>query len=134
MAEPKEAIYEVGSVIEFKYRCNGDQATASPAAEVLDDAGVVDEQSPVTLTQIGTTKLWKGSFTPDVVGVWAVHVTDANGGDQVKDFAVGTLGAQSAAQNIVAAVVIIDGKIDTLDGKIDDLAAGMGDAGGAHFA
>jgi len=131
MAEPKEAIYEVNSVIEFKYRCNGDQAIASPVAEVLDDAGAVDEQSPVTLSQIGTTKLFQGSFTPDVVGVWAVHITDSNGGDVVKDFAVGAVGVGSGLQAIAAGVVVIDGKIDTLDGKIDDLAA---DSGGAHFA
>lgn len=130
MPEPKEAIYEVGSVIEFKYRCNGDQATASPVAEVLDEDGNVDVQVPV-LTQIGTTKLFKGSFTPDVVGVWAVHITDDNGGDVVRDFAVGDIGVGSGLKAIAAGVVIIDGKIDTLDGKIDDLAA---DSGGAHFA
>ena len=37
----KEAIYEVNSAIEFKYRCNGDPATASPTAKVLDETGVV---------------------------------------------------------------------------------------------
>ena len=130
MAEPKEAIYEVSSVIEFNYRCNGDQATASPVAEVLDEAGAVDAQSPVTLVQIGTSKLFKSSFTPDAVGVWAVHITDSNGGDVVKDFRVGTLGIQTGLQGITAAVVLIDGKVDTLEGKIDDLTA---DSGGAHF-
>ena len=133
MAEPKEATYEVNSVIEFKYRCNGDQTTASPVAEVLDEAGAVDVQVPV-LTQIGTTKLFKSSFTPDAVGVWAVHITDSNGGDVVRDFAVGAVGVGAGLKVIAADVVIIDGKIDTIDGKIDDLAAGMGDAGGAHFA
>lgn len=131
MPEPKEATYEVGSIIEFKYRCNGDPSVASPVCEVLDEAGAVDAQSPVTLTQIGTTRLFSGTFTPDAVGNWSLHITDANGGDVVKDFAVGTLGVQTGLQAIAAAVVIIDGKIDTLDGKIDDLAS---DTGGAHFA
>ena len=131
MAEPKEATYEVNSVIEFNYRCNGDPATASPVAEVLDEAGVVDVQSPVTLTQIGSTRLFKGSFTPDALGVWAVHITDANGGDVVKDFAVGVIGVGSGLQAIAAGVVVIDGKIDGLETKIDGLAA---DSGGAHFA
>ena len=115
MAEPKEATYEVDSVIEFNYRCNGDPATASPVAEVLDEAGAVDVQSPVTLVQIGTSKLFKSSFTPDAVGVWAVHITDANGGDAVKDFRVGTVGIQTGIQGIV----VIDGKLDTVDGKVD---------------
>ena len=130
MAEPKEAIYEIDQLIEFKYRCNGDQSTASPVAEVLDELGVVDAQVPV-LTQIGTTKLFKSSFTPDEVGVWAVHITDANGGDVVKDFAVGAVGVGSGLQAIAAGVVVIDGKIDGLETKIDGLAA---DSGGAHFA
>lgn len=133
MPEPKESTYEVNSVIEFNYRCNGDPATANPVAEVLDEAGLVDAQSPVTLVQIGTSKLFKSSFNPDAVGVWAVHITDANGGDAVKDFRVGTLGIQTGMQTLAAGVVVIDGKVDTLDGKIDDLAAGMTDAGGAHF-
>lgn len=131
MPEPKEAIYEVDSVIEFKYRCNGDQSTANPVAEVLDEAGAVDAQSPAILTQIGTTKLWKGSFTPDEVGVWAVHITDDNGGDVVRDFSVGTFGVGTGLQTIAAGVVVIDGKIDGLETKIDNLAA---DSGGAHFA
>ena len=118
MAEPKEATYEVDSVIEFNYRCNGDPATASPVAEVLDEAGLVDVQSPVTLTQIGTSKLFKSSFTPDAVGVWAIHITDTNGGDAVKDFRVGTLGIQTGMQGISAGVVTIDGKVDTVDGKV----------------
>lgn len=123
---PKEAIYEVNSVIEFKYRCNGDPVTANPAAEVLDETGAVDLQVLV-FTQVGATRIFKSSFTPDAEGVWAVHITDDNGGDVVKDFAVGPIGVQSMA----AKVVLIDGKIDTLDSKIDDLVA---DSGGAHFA
>jgi len=130
MAEPKEATYEVDSVIEFKYRCNGDQASASPVVEVLDEDGAVDIQVPV-LVQIGTTKLFKSSFTPDAVGVWAVHITDSNGGDVVKDFAVGVVGVGSGLQAVAAGVIVIDGKIDILEGKIDGLAA---DSGGAHFA
>jgi len=131
MGEPKEANYELNSVIEFQYRCNGDPAVASPVCEVLDEAGLVDAQSPVTLTQIGTTKLFSGTFTPDAVGNWSLHITDANGGDVVQAFAVGTLGIQTAAQNIAASVIVIDGKIDTLETKIDDIAS---DTGGAHFA
>jgi len=130
MPEPKEALYEVNSVIEFKYRCNGDQSIASPVAEVLDELGNVDIQVPV-LEQIGTTKLFKSSFTPDEPGVWAVHITDSNGGDVVRDFPVGVVGVGSGLQAIAAGVVVIDGKIDTLDAKIESLAA---DAGGAHFA
>lgn len=130
MPEPKEATYEVNSAIEFKYRCNGDQSTASPVVEVLDEMGEVDIQVPV-LTQIGTTKLFKSSFTPDEVGVWAVHITDANGGDVVKDFAVGAIGVGAGIKAIAAGVVVIDGKIDGLETKIDNLAT---DSGGAHFA
>lgn len=114
MAEPKEATYEVNSVIEFNYRCNGDQATANPVCQVLDEAAAVDAQVPV-LVQIGISKLFKSSFTPDAVGVWAVHITDSNGGDVVKDFRVGTLGVQTGIQGII----VIDGKVDVVDGKID---------------
>lgn len=127
MPEPKEANYEVNQPIEFKYRCNGDQATAEPiTVEVLDETGAVDAQV-VVLAQIGVTRIFKGTFTPDAVGVWSVHIQDSNGGDQVRDFPVGTTGVQSMA----AKVVLIDGKIDSLDDKIDNIAA---DSGGAHFA
>ena len=128
----KEAIYEVNSAIEFKYRCNGDPATASPTAKVLDETGAVIDIAvepifDIALAQIGVTRLFKSSFIPDAVGVWSVHCQDDNGGDVVKDFAVGAVGVQSMA----AKVVVIDGKIDDLDDKIDNLAA---DSGGAHFA
>ena len=127
MPEGTGAIYQIGQPIEFKYRCNGVAGTAEPiTVEILDEAGAPDAQV-VTLTQIGTTRLFKGVFIPDAVGVWAVHCVDSNGGDQVRDFSVGAVGVQSMAQ----LVVIIDGKIDGLDTKIDNLAA---DAGGAHFA
>lgn len=123
----KEAIYEVNQPIKFKYRCNGDPATANPVVEILDETGVVDPIFVVVLTQIGASRLFKGEFTPDAVGVWSVHVTDSNGGDQVKDFAVGSIGVQTMAE----AIVTIDGKCDTLSSKVDDIAA---DSGGAHFA
>ena len=124
---PKEAIYEVNQPIEFKYRCNGDPATADPVVEILDETGAADPLFVVALTQIGTSRLFKGEFTPDAIGVWGVHVTDSNGGDQVKDFAVGSTGVQTMAE----AIVTIDGKVDTLDAKIDNIAT---DSGGAHFA
>lgn len=130
---PKEAIYEVNQPIEFKYRCNGDPATANPVVEILDETDglfttlTVGGTPPNDLNQIGTKKLFKGVFTPDEVGVWTVHGTDDNGGDQAKDFAVGAKGIQTIAE----AVVTIDGKVDGLDTKIDNIAA---DSGGAHFA
>lgn len=123
---PKEAIYEKNTLVEFKYRCNGSPSTANPVAEAIDETGTVDPAIIVTLTQVGTSRIWKGSFTPDASGVWAVHITDSNGGDAVKDFPVGDIGVQTMAE----AIVTIDGKMDTLDDKVDEIA---GDAGGAHF-
>lgn len=122
----KEAIYEKNSLIEFKYRCNGSSSTANPVAETIDEDGVVDLLIVVTLTQVSTSRIWKGSFTPDASGVWGIHITDSNGGDVVKDFPVGDIGVQTMAE----AIVTIDGKVDDLDSKVDGLAD---DAGGAHF-
>lgn len=128
---PAEAIYEVNQPIEFRYRCNGAPAGANPVIEVLDETGVVDVAfPPIILAQIGTSRLFSGIFTPDAVGTWALHITDDNGGDVVKDFPVGLVGVQSGLQSLAASVITIDGKIDVLDGKVDDLAA---DTGGAHF-
>lgn len=117
MAEPKEAIYEVGSTIEFSYRCNGDGASANPAAEVIDELRVVDVGQTLTFTQVGTSRLFTSSFIPDVVGLWSVHITDSNDGDVVKDFQVGDIGAQTTADT----VVVIDGKADGIKAKTDNL-------------
>lgn len=125
MPEPKEALYEINQPIKFKYRCNGNPATAEPIVEVLDEEGNVDAQVPIL--ELISGRIFKSSFTPDAVGVWTVHITDNNGGDVIKDFAVASIGVQTMAQ----AVVTIDGKIDAVDDKIDNLAA---DSGGAHFA
>ena len=70
------------------------------------------------------------NFTTLNAGKAKINITDNNGGDVVRDFAVGALGVGTGLQAIAAGVVVIDGKIDILDGKIDDLAA---DTGGAHF-
>lgn len=135
MPGPKEAIYQVNEPIGFKYRCNGDPAAADPKVDILDELDAVhstlvvgvDPDPAVNLIQVGATRLFKGEFTPDAVGVWSIHGSDDNGGDQVKDFPIGSVGVQTMA----AAIVTIDGKVDTLDGKVDNIAA---DSGGAHFA
>lgn len=131
----KEAIYEKNSLIEFKYRCNGDPATANPTVDILDETGVinhtlavgVDPDLSINLLQVGTSRLYRGAFTPDTSGIWTVHGKDDNGGDQAKDYPVGDIGVQTMAE----AVVTIDGKVDIIDDKIDGI---VGDSGGAHFA
>lgn len=130
----KNAIHEINDPIAFKYRCNGDPSTANPTVDILDEEdGVdhtlvvgVDPDPAVNLIQKGTSRIFKGVFTPDAVGVWSIHGTDENGGDLVKDYAIGPIGVQTMG----AAIVTVDAKVDEVNAKVDNIAA---DAGGAHF-
>lgn len=110
---PKEALYEVNQPIEFIYRCSGLPAGANPSVVIL-DATKTPVGTPLTvgsgLTQIGSTKLFQGLFTPDAEGVWTIHGTDDHAGDMAKDFPVGAVGAQSMA----AAILAIEANADLL--------------------
>lgn len=110
---PAEALYEIGVLIEFIYRCSGTPGDANPSVVIL-DAAKLPVGVPLTvgsgLTQIIGTKLFKGSFMPDAEGVWTLHGTDDHAGDQAKDYPVGAVGAQSMA----AAILAINGKADLL--------------------
>lgn len=128
MAGPKHSTYKVGEPIKFAFRVKGDPLTANPVVEVYDEVDVLFATlSASDLSQIGSTKLFVGEFTPDAEGEWTIRGTDDNGSEIVKQYPVGTFGVQ----DIGAGVATNEAKIDIINSKIDDLDLEIGDQ--AHF-
>lgn len=133
----KEAMHEVNQSIEFTYRCNGDPATANPVVDIMDETATVVLTKTVGdgLTQIGATRLFKGSFTPDAEGVWKLHGKDDYSGDVAKDYPIGAVGLQSMATAILnvqdkADLILVDTAamqvvLATIDGKMDTQEAAI---------
>ena len=117
----EHAIHAENQAVSFTFRSTGDPSTATPSVRVLDNTGAL----AATLTPgSGLTQgvgaddtLFSGSFTPTDQGLWKLHATDAHGGDQVRDIAVGAHGLQW----VVTKLVGMDIKLDTLDGKADSI-------------
>ena len=62
--------YKVNEVIEFRLRCNGDPATDNPTVVIYDELDGVEATLQIGsgLTQVGSTRVVKGTFTPDAQG------------------------------------------------------------------
>jgi hypothetical protein len=123
--------WKVGDTIPFRVRISGNPATDNPTATVRDETDTI-EGIPLTLgaglTQVGSTRIVKGSFVPDAVGAWSVQVVDDTGLDVVKQFAVGI----SSIQSIVAGVATIEAKIDAQNIVLQQILGNTG-AGDGHF-
>lgn len=87
-----QGIHRVGEIIEVTY-----QATKSTSGltdvtmEIYDETHVKDGINfpDVTMTEIGSTGRYYGSFTPDVEGVWNVMIDSVTkSGKTVKQYAV----------------------------------------------
>jgi len=87
-----QGIYKISEVIEVTY-----QATKSTTGltdvtmEIYDETRAKDGVNfpDVTMTEIGSTGRYYGTFTPDAEGIWRVMIDSATkSGKVVKDFAV----------------------------------------------
>lgn len=115
--------FKVGEVIKFRVRIDGDPTSDNPTAIVLDETDTTEATLTLGtgLTQVGSTKIVKGEFTPDAAGMWSVHITDDTGMDLVKQYPVGNFSIES-----IGAVA------NTVEAKVDSIIASLG-GGGGHF-
>lgn len=116
-----QGIYKTGEVIDVTY-----QATKSTSGlidvtlEIYDESRAKDGVNfpDVTMTEIGATGRYYGSFTPDAEGVWTVMIDSASkSGKVVKTFLVvahniDSIGDAIAALNNLSAADV-NTEIDT---------------------
>lgn len=105
--------YKVNEPIEIRIRCNGDPASDNPTVIIYNEVDGVHATLTIGsgLTQVGSTRIVKGSFTPDALGEWSAHATDDQGMDVIKVYSVG----QYSITSIGAKVATLDAKIDAQD-------------------
>lgn len=105
--------YKVNEAINFRLRCNGDPATDNPTVVVFDEVDGVFATLTIGagLTQIGSTRLVKGTFTPDAEGEWSTHAYDDEGLELIKQYSVG----QHSISSNGAKAASIEAKIDAQD-------------------
>jgi len=110
--------YKIGELIEVTYQAsNALSGLTDVKMEIYDETGAKDVGNfpDVTMTEIGSTGRYKGSFTPDAEGKWRVMVNSASHiGKMVKDYdvvahnidsigdAVGTVNSEMAKDVTVA--------------------------------
>jgi len=108
--------YKVNDPIDIRIRCDGNPASDNPTIVVYDE--VDDTFATLTigagLTQVGTTRLVKGVFTPDNIGEWSAYATDDTGMEIVKGYSVGNYSILS----IGAKVATLEAKSDAQDVQI----------------
>lgn len=84
--------YKINEVIEITYQAsNATSGLTDVTMEVYDELGAKDVVNfpDVTMTEIGATGRYKGSFTPDVAGKWRVMINSiTKKGQMVKDYDV----------------------------------------------
>jgi len=133
--------YKVNEPIRIRIRCNGDPASDNPTVVIYDevDGTFATLTLGTGLTQVGTTRIVKGEFTPDTVGEWSAHAIDDQGLDVVKTYSVG----QYSIVSIGAKVATLEAKIDAQDVQIAanqlaltnaiDALGVVAAGGGGHF-
>ena len=115
--------YKVGVAIETTYQAVNKATGKTIDYNVYDASHTLDAGKSGTMTEIGATGRYYGSFTPDVEGLWNVimiNTTDSNG-PVVKQYAV----AGHDIDSIGDAVAQIDtdlGNLNDFDPATDDVA------------
>jgi hypothetical protein len=131
-----DKLFKVNEAIEFGYQVpNAETGLSGVVAEIyLPDKSKSSLFPDVNMVEVASTGTYRGSFTPDEVGVWEVIFHKANGdGQVVKSFSVGlynveqvglavdalqsaltALGDVATSGDVDAAVTAIEGAITAL--------------------
>lgn len=129
--------YKVNESIHFRIRCNGDPTTENPTVVVLDELDGVFETLTVGagLTQLGSSNIVKGTFTPDNIGEWTLEASDDNGLDLVKLYSVGNHSISSNGAKIATVEAKIDAQDTLATTRHTALLAAIANVsnGGGHF-
>lgn len=118
-----EKLFKINEVIEVGYQAPNKQTGQVVIAEIYLPNKEKDSNFPdVTLTEIGTTGTYTGSFTPNAQGTWQLIIHKADGdGQVVKAYSVGAYNVDSVGSAVATAdgkVVTVTENVATLDGKV----------------
>ena len=134
--------YKVNKVIEETYQAAGaTTGLVDVTMEIYDETRAKDAINfpDITMTEIGATGRYYGSFTPDVEGEWRAVINSATkAGKVVRQYTVVAHDVDSVGD----AVAVTDGKVDALNNistaqvntEVDTALAGYDAATGAEVA
>lgn len=105
--------YKVNEVVKVIYK--GTAGITSVDMQIFDEVDAL--VTTVSMSQLGSSKRWTSSFTPDAEGDWHVEVDDSVGGEIIKHFSVGQYNITEIGANLQST----ENKIDIIDTKIDGL-------------
>jgi hypothetical protein len=94
--------YKKDNSIRVRYRALGAESGLTDLEMVVtDESG--NNDSPVTMTELGTTGIYESQFTPDAEGIWWVRISSATaeGNAYAKSFEVNSWGKTE--------MIIVDG-------------------------
>lgn len=110
---------------EVRYQAPGCQSGKTVQMNVYKPDDSLDATQSVTMTEIGTTGRYKGSFIADAPN-WSVHVSDDAGGKQIKLFdkpAWDSHGVADLVADLQAAVDAVATVVDDIQTQVGSLTA-----------
>lgn len=111
--------YKVDDAIEVTYQAAAaSTGLVDVTMEIYDETHSLDgvDFPNVTMTEIGVTGRYYGTFTPDAEGNWTIMIDSATKpGKIVKKYSVTAYNINSVGD----VVATTDGKVDVVDGKMD---------------
>lgn len=124
----------MAKTFEVIYQAAGAGSGKTVDMKVFKPDHTEDATQAATLTEIGTTGRYYGSFVADEAD-WSVQVEDSVGGKCIKHYGkdaydssgIATLvgDVQTAVDNVASAITTLQTLADTVDGKIDAIDANV---------
>lgn len=113
-----DKLFKLNDVISVEFQATAGSVSAN--LDIYDETGIKDALQSGAMVQLGTTNLWRKSFTPDVVGVWLVQATDSQGGKASKSYSVGTYNIETIGTDMAkgSEIAAVKAKTDVLESNI----------------
>jgi len=121
-----EQLYKVNSPIRVDYQATAGSTTVT--MDVYDETDTKDLAQSGAMNQVGSTRIWNKSFTPDEIGDWRIECKDDKGGQVIRSFSVGVkniqdIGTEMAKDSTVAKEATLSSRLDILSAKLDSIAS-----------
>lgn len=120
-----QGLEKVGEIIEVTYQAAGAvTGLLDVTMEIYDETGVKDVVNfpDVTMTEIGSSGRYEGSFTPDQQGKWRIMINSATKpGKMVKDYDVVGYNIHSIGEELDTLQGGDGDTLETLSNQIDDI-------------
>lgn len=83
--------YPVNEAIAVTFKAKGATTGLTVQMDVYDETDTLDATKSTTMTENGTTGVYRATFTPDAQGEWAVHIYESGKPEEkvVKQYSVG---------------------------------------------